>query len=322
MTRTLPLADPGAISEAARLLRAGGLVAFPTETVYGLGAIATDETAVAGIFEAKGRPRFNPLIVHLPERARVDEIAEITPDAARLADAFWPGPLTLVLPRKAGADLSLLASAGLPTIAVRVPAHEGARALLEAVDAPVAAPSANASGRLSPSTAAHVAASLRDRVDLILDGGPCAVGLESAIVDASGARPALLRPGGVAAEEIEAALGRPLLRADESGADAGSPKAPGMLASHYAPGLPIRLDARAPRPGEAFLAFGADAPAAAAANLSPTGDLREAAATLFALLHELDDPTRYAGIAAAQIPEVGLGRAINDRLRRAAAPRG
>lgn len=321
MTRTLPLAQPGAIDEAARLLRAGGLVAFPTETVYGLGAIATDETAVARIFEAKGRPRFNPLIIHLPSRARVGDAVETTRDAERLADAFWPGALTLVLPRRADAPLSLLASAGLPTLAVRVPAHPGAQALLEAVGAPVAAPSANASGRLSPSTAAHVAASLGDRVDLILDGGACPVGLESTIVDVSGDAPTLLRPGGVAAEEVERVLGRTLARPNGAASET-APTAPGMLASHYAPGLPIRLEAQEIGPGEAYLAFGETAPDGAALSLSETGDLREAAANLFAMLHRLDDADRFSGIAVAPIPEIGLGRAINDRLRRAAAPRG
>lgn len=321
MTRTLPLAQPGAIDEAARLLRAGGLVAFPTETVYGLGAIATDETAVARIFEAKGRPRFNPLIIHLPSRERVGDAVAMTRDAERLADAFWPGALTLVLPRRADAKLSLLASAGLPTLAVRVPAHPGAQALLEAVGAPVAAPSANASGRLSPSTAAHVEASLGDRVDLILDGGPCPVGLESTIIDVSGETPTLLRPGGVAAEAVEELLGRTLARPDGAASEA-APTAPGMLASHYAPGLPIRLGATDVRVGEAYLAFGETAPDGGALNLSEAGDLREAAANLFAMLHRLDDADRFTGIAVAPIPEVGLGRAINDRLRRAAAPRG
>ena len=321
MTRTLPLAQPGAIDEAARLLRAGGLVAFPTETVYGLGAIATDETAVARIFEAKGRPRFNPLIIHLPSRERVGDAVETTRDAERLADAFWPGALTLVLPRRADAKLSLLASAGLPTLAVRVPAHPGAQALLEAVGAPVAAPSANASGRLSPSTAAHVAASLGDRVDLILDGGACPVGLESTIVDVSGETPTLLRPGGVAAEEVERVLGRTLARPNGAASET-APTAPGMLASHYAPGLPIRLEAQEIGPGEAYLAFAETAPDGAALNLSEAGDLREAAANLFAMLHRLDDADRFSGIAVAPIPEIGLGRAINDRLRRAAAPRG
>ncbi len=319
MTRILPIDAAGAIAEAARLLQEGGLVAFPTETVYGLGAIATDEAAVARIFEAKGRPRFNPLICHLPEAAEIARYAEMPRDAERLADAFWPGALTLVLPRRAACGLARLVSAGLPTVALRVPAHEGARALLRAVGAPVAAPSANPSGKLSPVAAAHVADGLGDAVDLILDGGRCPVGLESTIVDLSGPAPTLLRPGGVAAEDIETVLGRALGRPE---AAEDRPLAPGMLASHYAPGLPIRLAAREVAPGEAFLGFADVMPAGASANLSAGGDLREAAANLFGLLHALDDPARFTGIAVAPIPEIGLGRAINDRLRRAAAPRG
>ncbi|MCR9219121.1 MAG: L-threonylcarbamoyladenylate synthase [Alphaproteobacteria bacterium] len=320
MPRIRPIDDPDALAEAVRILRAGGLVAFPTETVYGLGALATDDRAVARIFEAKGRPRFNPLIAHLPGREEAEAVAEITPDGARLIDAFWPGALTLVLPRRADSALSLLACAGLPTAALRAPAHPAAQRLLRAVGAPVAAPSANASGKLSPVTAAHVRDSLGEAVDLILDGGACQIGLESAIVDVSGETPTLLRPGGVTAEEIEEVLGRPLARLDGPVGDA--PSAPGMLESHYAPGLPIRLEARDVAPGEAFLAFGAVHPEGAAASLSQTGDLREAAASLFSLLHALDDPSRFRRIAVAPIPETGLGRAINDRLRRAAAPRG
>ena len=323
MLRIRPIDDPDSLRAAAERLRAGGLVAFPTETVYGLGADATDDIAVARIFEAKGRPRINPLIVHVPDSAAAARVADLPVAVEPLTARFWPGALTLVLPRREAAGLSRLASAGLPTIAVRVPALPEARALLKAVDRPVAAPSANASGRLSPVTAAHVAESLGERVDLILDGGPCRVGVESTIVDLSGERPVLLRQGGLAQEEIEAVLGSPVASANAAGEDAetSGPKAPGMLSSHYAPGLPIRLDAQAPRPGEAYLAFGDQPPAGAFANLSPAGDLREAAAALFRLLHAADDPARFDAIAVAPVPETGLGRAINDRLRRAAAPR-
>ena len=306
-----------AIAEAARLLRAGGLVAFPTETVYGLGADATDDRAVAGIFEAKGRPRFNPLIVHFADtESAVREV--VFHDRARdLAARFWPGPLSLVLPRAPECRISLLCSAGLETLAVRVPAHPVGRALLRAAARALAAPSANPAGTVSPTTAAHVAAGLGDAVPLILDGGSCPVGVESTVVDLSGATPVLLRPGGVPREDLEAAVG-PL---DQAGAD-GAPRSPGMLASHYAPALPLRLDARAVGPDEALLAFG-PAPlsgATVAINLSETGDTTEAAANLFAALHALDRPGLRA-IAVMAIPETGLGVAINDRLRRAAAPR-
>ncbi|MBP5856448.1 threonylcarbamoyl-AMP synthase [Marivibrio halodurans] len=321
MTPILPIEDDKALTRAADMLRGGGLVAFPTETVYGLGALAESEGPVARIFEAKGRPRFNPLIVHLPDRAALDRYVVVPQEAERLAAAFWPGALTLVLPRKAGAPLSLLASAGLPTVAVRIPGHARSRALLRAVDGPVAAPSANRSGRLSPVEAAHVEASLGGAVDLILDGGRCDIGLESTIVDMSGPRPTLLRPGGVAAEEIEALLAAPLRAHDGDAAGKSAPKAPGMLASHYAPGLPIRLAARAAREGEAFIGFADINPPDTFASLSAAGDLREAAANLFPLLHRADDPARFTGIAVAPVPETGLGRAINDRLRRAAAPR-
>ncbi len=300
------------LSRAAALIRGGRLVAFPTETVYGLGADATDDRAVAAIFAAKGRPSFNPLICHLPDIAAARALVDFDGRAERLAARFWPGALTLVLPRRADCPVSRLASAGLPTLAVRVPAHPVALALLAAVGRPVAAPSANPSGRLSPTTAVHVVEGLGDRVALILDGGPCQVGVESTVVGLGGAEATLLRPGGVPAEAIEAEIGT--LRAPES----GDIESPGMLESHYAPDRPLRLDAAEARPGEALLGFGADAPPGP--NLSPTGDLVEAAANLFALLHELDRP-EWRGIAVMAIPEQGLGRAINDRLRRAAAPR-
>ncbi len=308
---------PAAYAEAARALRAGGLVAFPTETVYGLGADATDDRAVAAIFEAKGRPRFNPLIVHFPDRDTA--AAEVVfDDRARVVAAhFWPGPLTLVLPRGPACRVAPLCSAGLETLAVRVPDHAVGQALLAAVGRPLAAPSANPSGALSPTTAAHVAAAFGDRVPLILDGGPCPVGLESTVLDLSGPDPVLLRPGGVTAAALEPLVGRVLL------AGAGSEiKSPGMLSGHYAPTRPLRLDATEVGPDQALLAFGPAplAGAAATRNLSEAGDPTEAAANLFAALHELDRP-EFAAIAVMPIPEAGLGAAINDRLRRAASPR-
>jgi len=308
-------ATPDAIAEAARVLRRGGLVAFPTETVYGLGADATDDRAVAAIFAAKERPRFNPLIVHVADVAAAQALVDWSDAAATLVDRFWPGPLTLVLPRRADARVSLLVSAGLDSVAVRVPAHKLAQGLLRAAGVPIAAPSANRSGEVSPTRAEHVAQSLGSAVDLILDGGPCAVGLESTVVDLT-CPPALLRPGGVPREEIEEGLGTLNIAGEGD-----TPKSPGMLANHYAPGLPLRLDATDAAADEALLAFGPDAPAAAVTlNLSPTGDLAEAAANLFAHLRALDRPG-LRGIAVMKVPERGLGRAINDRLRRAAAPR-
>lgn len=305
--------SPGAITRAARLLRAGRLVAFPTETVYGLGADAGDDDAVAGVFAAKNRPSFNPLIVHVTDAAQAAGLIELGDLGQALAARFWPGPLTLVGRRRETAAVSWLASAGLDTIAVRVPAHPVALALLRAAECPVAAPSANVSGQISPTTAAHVAESLGDAVDLVLDGGPCATGIESTVVDVSRpGRPTLLRPGGLPVEDIEPLTG-PLL-----GPGAGdAPRSPGMLSRHYAPGRPVRLDAGAAAPGEALLGFGPVA--GATLNLSPTGDLREAAANLFAMLRALDRP-EVAAIAVSPIPDTGLGRAINDRLRRAAQP--
>ncbi len=305
-------ADAAGIARAAALLRAGALVSFPTETVYGLGADATNDTAVARIFEAKGRPRFNPLIVHLPDAARVRDIAVLEGDAARLADAFWPGPLTLVLPIRPGAALSPLVSAGLSTVAVRVPDQPLAHALLIAVDHPIAAPSANPSGRISPTEAAHVVAALGGRIEAVLDGGACAVGVESTIVGFDPV-PTLLRPGGLPAEAIEACLGAKLAML----APGDTVSAPGQLQSHYAPRAGLRLNATDLRPGERLLGFG---PVEATLNLSPSGDLVEAAANLFHHLHRLDSEGDVP-IAVSPIPETGLGRAINDRLRRAAAPR-
>ena len=315
-TRILPATD-AAIAEAAGLLRAGQLVAFPSETVYGLGGDATDGRAVAAIFAAKGRPSFNPLISHLPDVARARELALFTPLAEKLAAAFWPGPLTLVLKRRPDCPVSDLACAGLDTIALRVPAHPVARRLLEAVGRPVVAPSANPSGRVSPTSAQHVAEGLTGRLALVLDGGPCAIGLESAVVDATGTRPVLLRPGGVTLEALEQVAG-PVITPDR---DPDAPTSPGQLASHYAPALPVRLNAAGVNPDEALLAFGPPLPGAAVTlNLSEAGNLEEAAANLFAMLRRLDRPG-LAGIAVMKLPESGLGRAINDRLRRASAPR-
>lgn len=313
MLRILPI-TPESLVLAGQEIRAGRLVAFPTETVYGLGGDATNDLAVAAIFEAKGRPRFNPLIVHLPDAGSARATARFNDMAEMLAARFWPGPLTLVLARRPDAGLSDLVSAGLETVALRVPAHEGARALLRAADRPLAAPSANRSGKVSPTTAQHVAEEIGAAVALILDGGPCAVGLESTVVDVSGGTPLLLRPGGIPLEEIETTLGRTVPIAGIADAI----RSPGMLESHYAPALPLRLEANRARPGEALLGFG-KAPGATL-NLSESGDLREAAANLFAMLRALDCPD-FTCIAVMPIPEDGLGRAINDRLRRAAAPR-
>ena len=308
-------ATSASIERAAEILRRGGLVAFPTETVYGLGGDATDDRAVAAIFEAKGRPKFNPLIVHVSDADAAFKLGVATDAARRLAEKFWPGPLTLVLRRAAGCPVSLLASAGLDTLAVRVPRHPVAQALLRAAGRPLAAPSANRSGKVSPTTAQHVAESLGGRVALILDGGACPVGIE---FDGGGCfwnAPALLRPGGVTQEEIEAVIGK-LATATPTTA----PKSPGQLESHYAPALPLRLDAQTAQPDEALLAFGPEVPAGAriTVNLSRSGDLVEAAANLFAMLRQLDGSGCRA-IAVMPVPDTGLGRAINDRLRRAAA---
>ena len=317
-TTNIQSATDDAITEAAALLRAGKLVAFPTETVYGLGADATNDAAVAAVFAVKGRPAFNPLIVHFADAGGAARAVAFDERARQLADAFWPGALTLVLPRHRQCAISLLVSAGLDSVAVRVPDHAVVGALLEAAHCPIAAPSANRAGRLSPSRAGHVAEELGGAVDLILDGGPCSLGVESTVIDLTGAAPALLRPGGVTAEEIEALVG-PLAPADSPGGAGGAPKSPGLAGRHYAPARPLRLDAHEARPGETLLAFGPGAPAHEL-NLSPAGDVAEAAANLFAMLRSLDRPQNAGdsgGIAVMPIPHSGLGRAINDRLNRA-----
>jgi L-threonylcarbamoyladenylate synthase len=311
---------PLPIAEAARLLRQGELVAFPTETVYGLGGDATNDMAVARIYAAKGRPRFNPLILHVPDAGAARRLAEFPETARRLADLYWPGPLTLVLRRRPDSRASLLVSAGLDTVALRVPAHPLAQMLLRATGRPIAAPSANRSGRLSPTTAAHVEEELGPAVALVLDGGPCRLGIESTVIDLSGPQPLLLRPGAVSREAIEAVIGPVAIggRVDDEHAHAS----PGLSASHYAPSLPVRLDALERRPGESFLAFGPapDGVGAPDGQLSETRDPVEAAAHLFAMLRALDRPA-FTAIAVMPIPEAGIGAAINDRLRRAAAPR-
>lgn len=303
--------DPAGVSAAVRHWRAGGLVAFPTETVYGLGADARSDVAVAKIYEAKGRPAFNPLIVHVSDLAAAERLVVFDNQARRLAGAFWPGALTLVLPVRADAGISKLVTAGLDTLAIRVPDHPIAGQLLAAFDGPIAAPSANPSGRVSPTTPAHVLAGLDGRIDAVVDGGACPVGLESTIV--GGAPLAVLRAGGIPAEAIAACLGMSLQSADAT----TEVTAPGQLASHYAPQGRVRLNVTEPFPGEIYLGFG---PGAADLNLSESGDLLEAAASLFACLHQLDE-MGAAAIAVAPIPESGLGVAINDRLARAAAPR-
>ncbi len=309
-------ASADAVAAAADVLRSGGLVAFATETVYGLGADATQDEAVAKIFQAKGRPHFNPLIVHVASLEEAGRYAEFSPEARALAAAFWPGPLTLVVPLRDDAGLSRLVTAGLRTVALRVPAHATALALLAAAGRPLAAPSANRSGRVSPTTARHVLADLADGIDLILDSGPCPAGIESTIVDAGARPPRLLRPGAIPRESIEAITG-PL----STPCDHFQLVAPGMMKSHYAPRARLRLDAVCPQPGEAYLAFGPDAPAwPLSLNLSPAGDLEEAAANLYAHLRALD-AQGASTIAVAPIPGKGLGEAINDRLRRAASPR-
>jgi L-threonylcarbamoyladenylate synthase len=316
---------PGAPAYArgAAVLAAGGLVAFPTETVYGLGGNAGDDAAVAAIFAAKGRPSFNPLIVHVLDEAAAEPLVHLDARARQLMELYWPGPLTLVLPRRADAPLSLLVSAGMDTVAVRSPAHPVARALLAASGLPVAAPSANRSGHVSPTTPLHVAEEFPDgggaRLQLILAGGKAEIGLESTVLDLTGPTPRLLRPGSVTREELEAVLGPVELAGEADGI-----KAPGMMTSHYAPGLPVRLNADSVGADEALLAFGPDQflrGGATRLNLSQRGDMAEAAANLFAMLRALDRPG-LSGIAVMPVPEKGLGVAINDRLRRAAAPRG
>jgi L-threonylcarbamoyladenylate synthase len=325
-TTILP-ADQAGVAEAARCLAAGGLVAFPTETVYGLGADAANPAAIARLYAAKGRPLFNPLIAHVADLQGARRIGQFDAAAGALAQAFWPGPLTLVLPKRGECEVAELATAGLETIAVRVPAHPVASAILRAFDKPVVAPSANLSGHVSPTTAAHVQSDLEGRIDLIIDGGGgVAVGVESTIVGCF-ERPMLLRPGGVPRDQIERALGRSLaLPPVDTESDSGQPLAPGMLASHYAPRTKVRLNATSVAPGEALLALGhariaGHDQAAAVLNLSESGDLAEAASRLFGYLRKLDASNARA-IAVMPIPSHGLGEAINDRLRRAAAGRG
>jgi L-threonylcarbamoyladenylate synthase len=323
-TQILP-AGEAALAAAARCLAEGGLVAFPTETVYGLGADATNPAAIARLYQAKGRPAFNPLIAHVRDIEAAMRMARFDARAAALAKAFWPGPLTLVLPKAEGCPVADLATAGLETVAIRVPAHATAREILRAFGGPVAAPSANLSGHVSPTTAAHVQGDLKGRIDLIVDGGPVEVGVESTIVGCFDA-PVLLRPGGVPRDEIERVLGRPLLQpAQDTDSDTGQPLAPGMLASHYAPRTRVRRNADRVEAGEALLAFGSSAvpgvdAATAVMNLSAGGDLAEAAANLFGYLRALDAKGART-IAVMPVPHHGLGEAINDRLRRAAVGR-
>ncbi len=302
------------IIHATELLSAGKLVAFPTETVYGLGADATNDKAVAAIFEAKGRPQFNPLIIHVADTRALNDLIEWNEIARTLAAEFWPGPLTLVLPRKKDCPVSLLASAGMDTLAVRIPSHPVAHQLLKEFGKPIAAPSANVSGKLSPTTPVHVAESLGDKVDLILAGGKSQIGLESTVVDLVSEKPRILRPGGVTKEQLEKVLSEIAIASENP----ATPLSPGMLPSHYAPDLPLRLNADSVADDEALLAFGPDMfvkGGAVRLNLSEKGDLAEAAAHLFAMLRQLDQP-RLRGIAVMPLPETGLGAAINDRLKR------
>jgi L-threonylcarbamoyladenylate synthase len=318
-------AGEAAVATAARTLGDGGLVAFPTETVYGLGADAANAAAIARLYQAKGRPAFNPLIAHVNDLKAAQRIARFDATALALAEAFWPGPLTLVLPKAPGCAVADLATAGLDTVAIRVPAHPVARDILRSFGGAVVAPSANLSGHVSPTTAAHVQSDLTGRIDLIIDGGPVEVGVESTIVGCFES-PMLLRPGGMPRADIERVLGRPLAQPpdDPEATGGGQPLAPGMLASHYAPRTQVRLNATSLERGEALLAFGPvkiagiDA-AATVMNLSERGNLNEAAANLFGYLRALDD-TRARAIAVMPVPHDGLGEAINDRLRRAAVP--
>lgn len=307
-----------AIVKAAQALAAGDIVAFPTETVYGLGANALDARAVARVFAVKERPRFNPLIVHVPGLAEAERYGVFNESARRLAEAFWPGPLSLVLPKRPACGIADLVSGGLDTIALRAPAHPVAQALLAEVKLPLAAPSANRSGRISPTTAAHVEAELGDRPAMILDGGPCPLGIESTVVSVIGVKPAMLRPGALPREAIELVLGAPL----EAAAGNQRGASPGQLATHYAPNTKLRLDAKDVGSNEVLLAFGRHVPQGArlTLNLSESSNLEEAAAKLFAALRELDEAGAEA-IAVMPIPAEGLGEAINDRLQRAANQR-
>jgi L-threonylcarbamoyladenylate synthase len=317
--RIIRSCDAASLRDAGDFIRAGGLVAFPTETVYGLGADATNGKAVACIFAAKGRPQFNPLIVHVADLDAAEALGQFSDAARLLAKHFWPGPLTLVVARRETSPVSDLVSAGLPTLAIRVPDHAIAQALLKAAQRPLAAPSANRSGHVSATLAEHVAADLGDRVSMILDGGATAHGLESTIIDATGDDLVLLRPGAISIEALQAVTGATIARGP---GNAARPHAPGQLESHYAPRAALRLNARDVAADEALLAFGPNALAASkqAINLSPSGNLIEAAANLFAALRALD-ASGAATIAVMPIPNTGLGEAINDRLKRAAAPR-
>lgn len=310
--------DPKAQEAAAKAVRKGGLVAFGTETVYGLGADATNSQAVARIYEAKGRPRFNPLICHVPNVEAAHAIGVFSPLAEELAAAFWPGPFTMVLPKRPEAGLSDLVTAGLDTVAIRVPGHESARAFLAKAGTPVAAPSANPSGKVSPTTAAHVAEGLGNKIDMLLDGGPCTHGLESTIVAVDENTVTLLRPGSITGEMIAGIIGSPPVHPEEHKQDA--PVAPGMLKSHYAPDKPIRLNATSFADDEAVLSFGPVHHSGPVYPLSTSADLTEAATNLFATLRAADASTAHR-IAVMPIPEDGLGYAINDRLARAAAPK-
>lgn len=310
------------ISKAADIIRNGQLVAVPTETVYGLAGDATNDRAVAKIFEAKGRPSFNPLISHIADLDMAKSLAEFSDLAESLATALWPGPLTLVLPRRQNCPVSKLACAGLDTIALRQPKHPITLALIKSLGRPLAAPSANPSGQISPTIADHVRAGLGSKVDLILDGGPCNIGVESAIVKISGNDVVLLRPGGISREELQKCIGRPISLLEHSQPDGTAIEAPGMLTSHYAPNAKVRLDVITPQEDEAFLAFGDSPLHDHKLNLSPSRDLTEAAANLFSMLHTLDNLCKEKNIhkiAVSPIPKNGLGDAINDRLRRAAA---
>ncbi|HEY4173158.1 MAG TPA: L-threonylcarbamoyladenylate synthase [Rhodopila sp.] len=317
--------DKTGVTQAAALLRDGALVAFGTETVYGLGADATNAEAVAAIFLAKNRPRFNPLICHYPSADRAFHDVVATPQALRVAEAFWPGPLTLVLPRRSDCPVALLTGAGLDTLGVRVPGHPDAQALLRAAARPIAAPSANRSGQVSPTSARHVLDGLEGRIAAVLDSGPCRVGVESTVLDLSGPVPVLLRPGGVSIEDLEACIG-PIQRREAHGVDGMKLKSPGLMLSHYAPDLPVRLNAATVAADEALLAFGPVLPGARCLfQLSVSGNATEAAAHLFEGLRWLDaEGLRLGagGIAVMPVPNSGLGLAINDRLSRAAAPRG
>lgn len=326
MTRILAV-NIGSIEEAASVLKQGGLVGMPTETVYGLAANALDSKAVARVFEAKGRPSINPLIVHVNDVQSVQKLAEMKVDDIALAERFWPGPMTLILKRKADSGLSDLVSAGLPTVAVRIPSHKTARALIKACGFPIAAPSANKSGSLSPTRAQHVAQSLGDVVDFVIADGPSTVGLESTVIDCTGDLPYILRPGGVTSEDASECLGRDVLYHSGEGE---AVKSPGQLLKHYAPSIPVRLNAVDLHNDEALLSFGStkfmglregggvsNLPEDQVRHLSRDGDLYEAASNLFAMMRALDNK-QYKGIAVMNIPDVGIGVAINDRLKRAA----